>query len=233
MHRFILVGTDVSSDRIVVSDREAVHQMRNVFRLGEGDAFVACDGKGTDAVLEIERASLSSVEARVRERRSSVGEPSVRVTLYCSVLKREHFELVVQKATECGVAAIVPIVSARTVRLGTRADRLEKIAREAAEQCGRGVVPGILEPMSLREAVEHARGNAANIFFEPGMPAFDAAAIGASASAGLFIGPEGGWEPDEVAALRAAGFHAAGLGPRILRAETAAIVAVFLAAGGR
>lgn len=230
LHRFIL-DADLSADRITLADRETTNQVRNVLRMGAGDRFVVCDGKGKEATVQIVSAE-ASVVADVLDRRDVATESAARVTLYCAVLKRENFELVVQKATECGAARIVPIVSARTIKLGVKRDRLEKIAREAAEQSGRGIVPEITEPMSLKAAVIHAKDNAANVVFEPGAPSFDPSTLRPSnLPLGLFIGPEGGWDDAEVEQLRAAGYHVASIGPRVLRAETAAIVATYLAAG--
>lgn len=229
LHRFIL-DIDLGAERLDIADREATNQIRNVLRLEAGDRFIVCDGKGKEATVQIVSAD-GVVVADVLDRREVASENAARVILYCAVLKRENFELVVQKATECGAAAIVPVISTRTVKLGIKRDRLEKIAREAAEQSGRGVVPAIEDPMSLKNAITHAKDNATNVLFEPGAPPFvpTSYTLHATPSLGLFIGPEGGWDDAEVEQLRAAGYHVAGLGPRVLRAETAAIVTSFIA----
>ncbi len=230
LHRFIL-DLDLSTDQLGISDREATNQIRNVFRMEAGDPFVVCDGKGMEATVQV-ISDDKTIVAKVVDRRSVDTESATKVTLYCAVLKRENFELVVQKAVECGVAAIVPVISSRTVKLGVKLDRLQKIATEACEQSGRGIVPEIVEPMSLRLAIVHAKSNATNFLFEPGSPAFQPSQTSQPlqpSSTGLFIGPEGGWDPAELDLMRAASFTAANLGPRILRAETAAIVATFLA----
>ena len=235
LHRFIL-DLDLSADQIVISDREATNQIRNVFRMEAGDPFIVCDGKGTEATVQVV-SDDQTIVAKVVDRRAVDTESATRVTLYCAVLKRENFELVVQKAVECGVAAIVPVISSRTVKLGVKLDRLQKIATEACEQSGRGIVPEIVEPMSLRLAIVHAKQNATNFLFEPGSPKFPISLPCRQAgnfqfpSIGLFIGPEGGWDPAELDLMRAANFTAASLGPRILRAETAAIVATFMTTG--
>ena len=229
LHRFIL-DVDLSQARLTVSDREVTNQVINVFRMAAGDAFVICDGKGREATVEIVEAD-KIVVVDVGEQRAVDAESATKTILYCAMLKRENFELVVQKTTESGVAEIVPIVTSRTVKLGAKLDRLEKIAREAAEQSGRGIVPTVHEPMSLKAAIAHAAGNARNVVFELGAPTLELGSWNLELPAvGLFIGPEGGWDEQEVEQLRAAGYHVAGLGPRVLRAETAAIVAVFLAA---
>jgi len=162
LHRFIL-DLDLADDRLVISDFETINQIRNVLRLEVGDRFVVCDGKGKEATVQIFTGPLGPSErdapkgagnilVDVLDRRDVASESSARVTLYCAVLKRENFELVVQKVTECGIAAIVPIISTRTVKLGVKLERLEKIAREASEQSGRGVIPEILGPIPLKDA---------------------------------------------------------------------------------
>ncbi len=235
LHRFIL-DLDLSADELVISDREATNQIRNVFRMEAGDPFIVCDGKGIEATVRVvsddpsTSSGPSAIVAKVVDRRAVDTESATKVTLYCAVLKRENFELVVQKAVECGVSAIVPVISSRTIKLGVKLDRLQKIATEACEQSGRGIVPAIAEPMSLRLAIVHAKPNATNFLFEPGSPDFPETLVPSGiVSAGLFIGPEGGWDPAELDLMRAAGFAAASLGPRILRAETAAIAATYLA----
>ncbi|OGL96130.1 hypothetical protein A2348_01325 [Candidatus Uhrbacteria bacterium RIFOXYB12_FULL_58_10] len=228
LHRFIL-DLDLSADQLVIFDREITNQIRNVFRMETGDPFIVCDGKGMEATVQVV-SDEGTIRVNVIDRRVVDMESAAKVTLYCAVLKREHFELVVQKVTECGVFAVVPIISARTVKLGVRLDRLQKIAREASEQSGRGVVPEICKPVSLAQAVVQASDNETNVVFELGAPLFPAFAP-AAASIGMFVGPEGGWGDGEVEQLRAEGYHMAGLGPRVLRAETAAIVGVFLATG--
>ena len=227
LHRFIR-DVDLSVHRLVISDRATTNQLLNVFRLVVGDRFVVCDGKESEAVVEILEVD-SMIVVEIIERHSVKTESAIRVVLYCAVLKRENFEWVVQKATECGVTEVIPVVTERTVKLGVRLDRLQTIAREAAEQCGRGVVPVIHEPTSFKEALSHSFVNGMNIAFEIGAKTLerDFRRTGVS-SVGIFIGPEGGWNDDEMEQLRVAGYHVAGLGPRVLRAETAAIVASFM-----
>ena len=252
LHRFIL-NLDLTADQLTITDRETTNQIRNVFRMDAGDRFVVCDGKGSEATVQITALdgtkvprnagftgtlvpSRNGVVVDVLDRREVMTESSFRTVLYCAMLKRENFELVVQKATECGVAEIVPIVTARTVKLGLKIDRLQKIAKEAAEQSGRGIVSIVTEPLSFKEGIIHAKQNNTNILFDLGGSAFTGTLVPSRPDAtkvamnlGLFVGPEGGWTDDEVEQMRTTGYHVASLGPRILRAETAAIVAVFLA----
>lgn len=235
LHRFI-GDFDFSSQRLSVRDAGLRNQLENVLRLEPGDAVELCDGAGKDALARVVTFGKATVDFDVDEVRENAAESPIDVILYCAILKRENFEVVAQKATEAGVRALVPVLSSRTVKQQSRADRLEKIIREAAEQSGRGVVPTLNDPLRFADALDDAaNGNAANVLFELGAKPYAPAAAGPGTRVGIFIGPEGGWDDDEVAAARERKFLIAGLGARTLRAETAACVATWLAvmSGGR
>ena len=226
-HRFI-GPYDLRTSEIVLED-DAARQMALVLKLKIGESVLLSDGQGREAEYEILQIKKSAVRLiRDSEISAVKAEPTNRVMLYASILKRENFEFIVQKATECGVLRIVPVLGQRTIKKDVKIDRLREIAKEAAEQSGRGMVPEISEPMKLEQALKDAEINGQNYFFDK-----DAAMTGfkppASGSIGLFIGPEGGWTPEEAAQAKHAGCKTVSLGPRVLRGETAAIVAVFLA----
>jgi 16S rRNA (uracil1498-N3)-methyltransferase len=229
-HRFI-VDAPLAVGQLTVHGTGLANQLANVLRLDVGDAVTLCDGKGMEASAAILSLAKNGVDFAVDSVMKNAAESDVRVTLYCAVLKRENFEVACQKATEAGAARIVPVVSRRTVKTGFRIDRLEKIVREAVEQSGRGVVPDIAEPKSFKEALADAEANALNVIFAVGGTPLDRIAVPDGAvRVGAFIGPEGGWDEDEVSACRERGFAVASLGPRVLRAETAAVVATHLLA---
>ena len=189
--------------------------------------MLLADGKGAEAVCRIIEMSREGLECEIEERVGNDREPALEVALYLAVLRRENFEWAVEKATEAGARRIVPLISRRTVKLGLNVERLKKIAREAAEQSGRAKVPEISKAVELGAALAQASGP--NFLFEPGYPPFRSfeARIKKAEGIGLWIGPEGGWAPEEVRAAEEAKFLLAGLGKLVLRAETAAAVAVF------
>lgn len=227
LHRFI-GDFDCSLDVIKITDADVVNQIDFVLRLGIGDRVILGDGNGDECVGEISQRQKNEITVTVIERSRNVNDPTVHAVLYCAILKRENFELVVQKATEIGVAEIVPVVTTRTVKLDIKEERLRKIITEAAEQSGRGRLPVLHGPMRLIEALEHARDNDANFFFAFGdTPASDVMARVGNRR-GLFIGPEGGWTEDEETAAHGAGHTFVSLGALTLRGETAAIVASYL-----
>jgi 16S rRNA (uracil1498-N3)-methyltransferase len=199
-----------------------------VLKLRVGERVVLADGTGCEALAEIAAIDKSGVEVAVHERRASP-EPKKNIILYCALLKRENFEYAVEKAVECGVVKIVPLITARTVKLGLNLDRVRKIAQEAAEQSGRGIVPEISAPVKFSAAIKAASENDINYFFDANGEEFVRAKALAK-TIGVWIGPEGGWEDFEIEAAAVNRCVAASLGALILRAETAVTVAVYLSA---
>lgn len=227
LHRFI--GEFVfSGNHVTIEDSALLHQMCNVLRLKTGELIVLCDGKGTEAECSLEEIGKDKGIFRVLQRRKSVVEVKNKVVLYCSILKKENFDLVVQKATEAGVAEIVPVIFERTVKMGLNDDRLLKIAHEAAEQSGRGIIPVIHSGRYFHETLKSPPDAALKLLFHPGGGVLKGNLTGSS-ERHILIGPEGGFTHEELETAHAAGWHIVSLGVHVLRAETAAIIAVYLA----
>ncbi|EKD24239.1 MAG: hypothetical protein ACD_81C00072G0002 [uncultured bacterium] len=227
LHRFI-GNFDCSQDTIVIAEAEVVNQILRVLRLTVGDRFILGDGNANECIVEISDRQKEQLTTTVIERSVNTAEPAVAAVLYCAILKRENFELVVQKATEIGVREIVPLITQRTVKLDIKEERLRKIITEAAEQSGRGRVPMLRQAMSFADALVDAQRNDVNFFFDISDVVAEEGVIGDAMRRGLFVGPEGGWSYDEVLAARAAGCHIISLGALTFRAETAAIIASYL-----
>ena len=216
---------DFNNEIIKSSDKDLINQIKNVLRLKAGNQIILCDGKLNEATCFIEKIDKDEIVFKIIKVEKNQKEFNQEIVLYCSVLKRENFELVVQKAVELGVARVVPVITARTVKLGLKQDRLEKIIKEAAEQSGRGILPILSDCMDFRDALEDAKDNDLNILFEIGEKSFGNAKIDFSQNKkiGVFIGPEGGRENEEVELVKKEGFEILSFSPFILRAETAAI----------
>jgi 16S rRNA (uracil1498-N3)-methyltransferase len=235
LHRFFVEIDLAKAKRFPLTDRALVAQVTKVLRLKKGDKIILADHKRRETLATILAIGKKGIEVERADVITNENEPRTDVTLYCAVLKRENFEWVVEKATEVGAKAIVPIRTARTVKMNLNAERLQKIAREAAEQSGRGEVPEIKAIMDFKDAVEEAAvGNSRNLFFDAYMSGpFRMPAGPVKGPIGVFIGPEGGWGDEERAIVLSQGrFELASLGRLTLRAETAAIVAAFLAVQG-
>jgi 16S rRNA (uracil1498-N3)-methyltransferase len=233
--RLFVPGERLGGQRLTLTGPDHQHVGR-VLRARPGDILTLFDGAGREVEAEVVRVAREETELSLGARRQVTG-PAVALTLLCAVPRGSRMDFLVQKTAELGVARIVPVVTERSVarpdaEAGRRA-RWEKIAREAARQSGRADVPVVDAPASLAAALA-----------APGLPArrlalFEAerkrslrAALEGSepAATALLVGPEGGFAPAELAAARTAGFESVGLGDRILRVETAAIVAVALVA---
>jgi len=147
--------------------------------------------------------------------------PQHKITLYQSIIKKDKMEWVVEKATELGVTKIVPIISERSEKKGFNVDRARKIAIEASEQCGRGDIPQIVEPITIEKAISQAEK--AIVFDSSGKSLKELDKIETKS---IFIGPEGGWSENEISKFKSQNFEILNLGDLTLRAETAAIVSL-------
>jgi 16S rRNA (uracil1498-N3)-methyltransferase len=222
----------------VVLDSHAARHAREVLRLRAGATVRLFDGEGLEFEGLLEEVSRRRVRVRIGGPLTPRPEPPLRIVLAPAALRGDRTDLVVQKATELGVAEIWPVVTARTdaaarpALLGSRQQRWERVAAGAAEQCGRAVVPRIAPTSTLdqllRSPFEGVKVVLVETCTETGLKQLSSPPAGAVL---LLVGPAGGWEPPEVESLRQAGFQPFGLGPRVLRAETAAIAAVALVQG--
>ncbi len=231
-HQRFIGSYDFSKKSLIVNDKELVGQLKNVLRLKTGGQVILVDNKQQEATATIVDFKKDSVEFAIESVMKNEKEAAIEVALYCAVIKKENFELVVQKATEAGVAEIIPIITKRTVKLSLKNDRLEKIAKEAAEQSGRGVIPRVGEIISFEDALTQTKDYSAKLFFNPGAPLVSQERLKNSGvkRVCLFIGPEGGWDESEINEARTYDLKVVGLGGLTLRAETAAIIASYLVA---
>ena len=223
-HRFFVPREDATGDRFPLPPSIA-RQVRTVLRLGDGDRIVVLTGDGGEAACRLEDDACV-----VEERRPALGEPVHRLTVVQALLKGDALEDVVRQGTEIGVAAFRLAVTQRCVVRDItprRLERLRTIAREAAEQSERGMVPPIGAPEPLAALV--GPGTVVLAERESGTRLRDLAP-----PAAVVVGPEGGFAPSELAAAEAAGATAVGLGPRILRSRTvvAAVAAAVLSRTG-
>jgi 16S rRNA (uracil1498-N3)-methyltransferase len=209
---------------------EEVHYLRDVLRLAPGDAVEAFDGEGGRHAGRVAPA----FDALLLGPREEAARPRAAVHLAFALAKGEKNDLVVQKATELGAARLVPFAAARSVvrldadRGSDRARRWARIAAEAARQCGRADLPEVAPPGPLAAALAAAPAGFRVVVFDAGgLPLADA--LDPEAPGHLVVtGPEGGLTAEEVAACVVVGARVASLGPRTLRAETAALAAVAL-----
>ena len=238
MTRFFVSPEELGSDNIQLVGENASHA--KVLRLKAGEQVLVCDGEGKECLCAVVDSSWN---LEVLERRESVSEPGVQVSVYMAFPKADKLEHVIQKATELGVYEIVAFPSARCVSkpdeksLKKKLERWQKIAASAAEQSGRGRIPQVVILPSFAEALKRgAQTDLPMMFYENEQATTLHMALnsGEWKSAALLTGPEGGLEEKEVKQAMEAGWKVCTLGKRILRCETAplcALSAVMYAAG--
>lgn len=232
MPRFFVTRENIneeSSSAIILGD-DARHIARSL-RMAEGDSVTVCDGEGMEYLCTLERIRDDECRLKYTEKHKTLAEPRAKITLLMAYPKGDKLETVIQKAVELGAAKIVPFTSSRCVKRPSedkaeaKTKRLNKIAEEAAKQCGRGIIPTVSAPVSFDRALAIAK--------EAELPIFCYEATGAKSlkaildecdmpkSISVTVGSEGGFSESEAIAAKDAGLILANLGPRILRCETA------------
>lgn len=221
----LFVRADLTEGSRVELDAGQANYLGNVMRLGEGAELLLFDGRSGEWLGRIAEAGkkrmVLTVDRRVRE-----PETIPDMWLAFAPVKRTQTDWLVEKATELGVARLMPVVTQRTIVDRVKLDRLESIAIEAAEQCGRTIVPEIAEPVALPRLLKE-RDAERTLYFADEAGGEPAATAFRPGPALILTGPEGGFTDGERGAIRAAPNSVAiSLGPRILRAETAALAAL-------
>ncbi|TWI02735.1 16S rRNA (uracil1498-N3)-methyltransferase [Luteimonas cucumeris] len=218
--------------RLALPDATAAHLVR-VLRLAEGDACVLFNGDGHDYDARLLSANKRGAQAEVLASRAVDNESPLRIVLLQGIARGEKMDLILQKATELGVAGIVPVLAERTEvkldaeRRAKRTAHWRNVVVSACEQSGRARVPDLASPLPLAEAAAGLPTDALKLTLDPAGER-SARTLGTLPSGviAIAIGPEGGWSPRDRETLGAAGFEGLGLGPRILRTETAGLAAI-------
>lgn len=229
----MFVRTPLAEAARVELDQGQANYLGNVMRLGEGAEVLLFDGSSGEWLGRVAEAGRKRMTLTV-ERRTREAEAIPDVWLAFAPVKRTQTDWLVEKATELGAARLMPVITQRTIVERVKTERLDSIAIEAAEQCGRTVLPRIDEPVALARFLE-ARDSERTLYFADEGGGEPAASAFKRGPAMVLTGPEGGFTDQERALIRAAdNAVAVSLGPRILRAETAALagLAAFMAVAG-
>lgn len=234
MYRFY-IEQDQIHDEFITIEGSDVNHIKNVLRMKIGEAMILCDGKGMDYHCTIDSLSNDFVQAKIVKAEDTQTELPAKIYLFQGLPKKDKMELIIQKAVELGVYQVVPVMMKRSVvklddkkKEQKKLERWQSIATSAAKQSGRGIIPEVVPVMSYKEAIsmakemdygvlpfEHAKGmeETKRIIKE----------VQGKKTAAIFIGPEGGFEDDEVAYAMESGIQPITLGKRILRTETAGL----------
>lgn len=231
--RFFVDPALLAQDEVRITDAQLVHQLSRVLRLGPGDQILLLDGAGQACQVALTALGRHEIQGTVVRRGPASGEPPVAIQMYLALIRPERFEWALQKCVEVGASQIIPVQFARSQGADRadprRLERWQRIGREAAEQACRGILPVISAPVSFAEACEQASSMALPLILwegtAPSLRSRLAALTTAPASCAIMAGPEGGITPAELTAASERGIMPASLGPRILRAETAPVIA--------
>ncbi len=234
MARLFVEPQKLTEEVVVLADEDHRYLTR-VLRLGVDDTVTLFDGKSVEATARITRVGPRALELKIEERHAVSAIDRPHVTVIQALAKGDKLDLVVQKATELGAARIIPVTTARaiqrldanTLRTMSRRSRWQKIAREAARQSGRLDVPEVEGVTALTTAMQASPKDALKLLLWEGARQTTLRSLLPTTPPKqivIAIGPEGGFTTEEVEAARTAGFSPVGLGPRILRTETAALV---------
>ena len=228
LHRFFVTNTLPHEGEFTITDENHLNQWKNVLRMDVGDHVILFDGSDGEILCEFRSLDKKSAIFSVIEKRAGL-KLKREVTLFMSLIKRDHFEMVLEKATELGVSRIVPVEAMRSEKKGINRERCEKILREAAEQSGRTSIPILDDVISLRKIPDTYK--LPFVLFDPrsevSAHAYSTPTV--DAPLGILIGPEGGFTDEEVEFFKTRNTPVVTVGPTVLRAETAAIVALTLA----
>jgi 16S rRNA (uracil1498-N3)-methyltransferase len=236
LNRIFCEGPLTGGADIDLPSAGAYHVAR-VLRMREGAPLSVFDGAGHELRAEIIRVDGDRVTVKLGELTPGSSESPLKITLVQGVSRSERMDWTLQKATELGVAAIAPVLTARSV---VRLDEKQAVKKQAhwrgivigaCEQCGRSKLPAVAAPATLREYLTNVRKDGLRLVLSPSAPGSLVGLTSMPSKVELLIGPEGGLDDDELQAAQKAGFMPVRLGPRVLRTETAAVVALSVLQG--
>lgn len=222
---------EINGENIYLDGESARHISKSL-RMRIGDMLTVTDGNGVDYGCQISAIDRDSVELKICYEKPNTSEPSCRVTIYQGIPKGSKLEDIIQKCVELGVSEIVPTLTIRCISrpdeksAAKKIQRYQKIALEASQQSGRGIVPKISEIKTISQAVENDDSELKIVFYEGGGKPIRDIITPDIKSVSIYIGPEGGFEHSEVEAIESAGGLRATLGKRILRTQTAPVAAL-------
>lgn len=233
MHRFFADRSQFSENTVRLEGDDVKHISR-VLRLRCGDKISVCNKESQDFVCTLSEIGKDYALAQIEESMANGNESELCVTLYQGLPKGDKMDYIIQKSVELGAVRIVPVVMKRTVvkpkSADGKTDRWNRISEEAAKQCIRGIIPKVESPISFEEMLgELEKGGLSILPYENERQTKLKDILTQNKTAkniNIIIGPEGGFEEEEVATCLSKGVHAVTLGPRIMRCETAPLAAI-------
>ena len=230
MIRFFI--ENISDNNYTLKGEDAHHAIKSL-RVKIGENIILCDKNSFEHICKVEKISKDEVLLSAIKSQKNTSESNIKITLYQALTKNDKMDLVVQKSVELGVFKIVPIETSRCISkpseksISKKIERWQKIAKEAAKQSGRGIIPNISSPLKLDEAISKIKDyDKSLVFYENGGEKIKNSLKTYDKNISIFIGPEGGFETEEIDKLKSFGATISTLGTRILRTETASLAAI-------
>jgi 16S rRNA (uracil1498-N3)-methyltransferase len=222
----------LTSGAVVPLSAAGAYHVARVLRMRPGAPLIVFDGSGMDFPSEIVNVDGDQVSVRLTSQTPATGESPLRITLVQGISRGERMDWTLQKATELGVIGVAPVLTSRSVvrldekQAAKKHAHWRAIVIGACEQCGRSRIPTVGMPVQLRDHFANVRKDGMRLVLSPSAPASLAGIASLPSKVDLLIGPEGGLDDDEISAAQKAGFMPVRLGPRVLRTETAGVVAL-------
>ena len=226
MYHFFVTPAQIADGYAVITGQDVNH-IRNVLRMKAGEQVGIRDGISRSYICELENIGGEEIRARILEEDTNLSELPAELYLFQGLPKSDKMELIIQKAVELGVHEVIPMATRRAVvKLDRKKEESNTIAESAAKQSGRMMIPQVHSVLTMKEAFAYAKGFEVNLIpyeLAEGMKETRAILeqVKPGMRVGIFIGPEGGFDVEEVESAMAEGIHPITLGRRILRTETA------------
>ena len=223
LQRFFVQEKLGNKNSMLITHAPLINQIKNVFRFEKGDKIIIFDNSGYDFTATIDGYEKDFVSLSIIESHENNVLPVRETYLFASLVKKDNFEWIAQKATELGVSHIIPIMSERSEKKDLNSERIQKIIIEAAEQSGRGTLPILYEITDLASALTNY-AHIKSIAWDPLSTKFIQADV--ADTLGAYVGPEGGWSYKEIDLFKQHGVMIRSLGPQILKSETAVVAVI-------
>ena len=225
LQRFFIEPKNILEKQVTVTDRDTLNQIKRVLRLRVGERVIFLDGSGKEYESEISELNPESLRAEILSVSENKNEPELKITICQALCKKDKFEWILQKGTEVGAADFIPVLAGRSEKTGLNFERAEKILKEAAEQSERGIIPKLAQIQKFEDVLKSAKGKKI-LLDKSGVPIKDFLLSPVTGEMlNVFIGPEGGWTDEELEMAKENNAKIVSLGSRVLRTETAGLVA--------
>ncbi len=225
LHRFFVSQNLLDSDEVVIRDADLYHQLRNVFRFTVGGQVILLDNSGYEYLAMVSSFGRGETTFSIASKRMGKNIPEKEIYLFCSIVKKDKFEWVLEKGTELGVSHFIPLLTDRSEKKEINEERSLKILKEASEQSGRSNIPSLENISSLEDALSR---EISKICFDPKGQKFVPEAVHNKSTLGVFIGPEGGWTEREIFLFKKNKVPIYSLGKGVLKTETAVVASLSL-----